>query len=64
MIKSFIFYWLTGQSERGEGVSPAHALTMLGYGAGAIRALDFYEESAKPTYHWDPNKKSWFVPIT
>ena len=38
------FYWKTGETDEGEGTSPADALTHLGYGGGAVRALDYYKD--------------------
>lgn len=43
-MKKFIFYWLDRESEEGEGYSVADAFTRLGYGAGALKALDYFEE--------------------
>jgi hypothetical protein len=42
--KTFIFHWLGGKSEPGKGTSVSDAFIKLGYGAGAMRALDYYEE--------------------
>jgi len=44
MLKKFKFHWLDGKTEVGKGVNVSDAFTHLGYGAGAIRALDWYEE--------------------
>ena len=41
--KKYRFHWLDGSTNDGEGCTPADALTRLGFGAGAIRALDYYE---------------------
>jgi len=43
-MKSFILYWLDGKKEQAEGNTIADAFTRAGYGAGAIRALDYFEE--------------------
>lgn len=37
------FYWRDGKVEEGEGTTVADAFTRLGYGAGALSALDYYE---------------------
>ena len=42
-MKTFKFYWLDGSVNEGEGLDEADALRRLGYGAGAIRALDYYK---------------------
>lgn len=43
-MKKFKFYWLGGEIEEGEGISVSDAFTRLGYGHGAMKALDYYEE--------------------
>jgi hypothetical protein len=42
--RKFRFYFLDGKVEEGEGETVADAFRRLGYGGGAINALDFYEE--------------------
>ena len=37
------FHWLSGNVDEGEGKTPADALNRLGFGAGAVSALDYYE---------------------
>ena len=39
----FKLYWLTGKTEIIEGETISQAFTHAGYGAGAIKALDWYE---------------------
>jgi hypothetical protein len=43
-MKTFKFYWLDGKTDIGEGVDVADAFRSLGFGAGAISALDYFEE--------------------
>lgn len=38
----FQFFYLNGEVEIGEGKTVSEAFANLGYGGGAIRALDFY----------------------
>ena len=38
------FHWLDGTVNEGEGTSVSDAFTHLGFGGGAIRALDYHEE--------------------
>lgn len=38
------FIWNDGKENTGTGETPEQAFTNLGYGAGAIRALDYYEK--------------------
>ena len=42
-LKRYRFHWLDGTTNEGEGHTPAEALTLLGFGGGAVRALDYYE---------------------
>jgi hypothetical protein len=37
------FWWKTGKWEESHGKNVAEAFSRLGYGAGAIAALDYYE---------------------
>ncbi len=43
VMKQYRFHWSYGETEEGWGKDVADAFTRLGYGAGAIRALDYYE---------------------
>lgn len=57
--KSFRLYWLDGSTEVIKGVSIEKAFTNHGYGAGAIRALDFFNNGEEQKYHWDEELKEW-----
>ena len=43
-MKTFIFHWLDGKVDVGCGYSVSNAFSRLGYGGGAIRDLDYFEE--------------------
>lgn len=43
-IKTFILHWLDGTTEEVQGTSISDAFMRAGYGGGAIRALDYFEE--------------------
>ena len=43
-MKKFKLFWLGGRIEIIEGKTIAEAFTLAGYGAGAVRALDYYKE--------------------
>ena len=43
-MKTFILHWLGGKKEEVKGLDIADAFRKAGYGGGAIRALDWYEE--------------------
>jgi hypothetical protein len=43
-MKNYILFWIGGKSESISGNSFDHAFLRAGYGAGALRALDYYKE--------------------
>lgn len=43
-MKRFRFTWKTGETEEAIGTSVAEALSSLGYGAGAVPALESWVE--------------------
>lgn len=45
----FICHWLDGSVNQGKGRRAADALTRMGVGNGAIRALDYWEKVQQPT---------------
>lgn len=47
MKKTFILHWLDNRTETVYGESISDAFMRAGYGAGALRALDYYEEVKK-----------------
>ena len=47
--KTFKLHWLHGDTEIIKGNTIAEAFMLAGYGGGAIRALDWYEECAANT---------------
>lgn len=54
----FVLYWRgSGDAEVVEGSDIADACNKAGYGAGAISALDFYQEGRVQYYYW--NKTEW-----
>lgn len=55
-MKQFTLYWLDGLREIITGTSIADAFNKAGYGAGALRALDFYEEGIATNYTWNGSK--------
>lgn len=54
----FYIYWLGGRLSELKGETVEDAFRRGGYGGGAVRAVDFYEEN-KNTYDWDASKKNW-----
>ena len=58
------FYWLDGTTTVWEGYAPEEALTKAGYGAGAVRALDFYETNEpEQNYFWNTEEKIWRMKV-
>ena len=47
-IKRYRFHWRDGRTNDGQGTSPEQALTLLGFGFGAVPALDYWEELLSP----------------
>jgi hypothetical protein len=58
-MNTYILYWLHGKLEKITGESISDAFNKAGYGGGAIRALDFYEQNETPTWHWDNQSNKW-----
>lgn len=59
-MKTYTLFWLTGNVELVKGNTPEEAMTLAGYGNGAVRALDFYGEGdIRNEYIWDSNIRSW-----
>ena len=42
--KTYRFHWKDGSKNEGKGNNPADALNHLGFGRGALPALDYWEE--------------------
>ena len=55
----FTLYWLTGKSSVIEGASIDEAMNNAGYGAGSLRALDFYAIGDCKKYAWDSVRRQW-----
>lgn len=58
-MKTWTFYWLTGQREVLAGKTAADALNRAGVGRGALAALDFHAEGDQDDYVWDPAARAW-----
>lgn len=59
MEKQYTLYWRTGQREVVSGRTPEEAMTLAGYGGGAVRALDFYANGENTEYRWDGQTREW-----
>ncbi len=43
-MNTYRFHWRSGPPSEGQGYGPADAMTNLGYGQGAVAALDYWEQ--------------------
>lgn len=60
MSNTYTLFWLTGQLELVFGPTVAEAMTLAGYGRGALAALDFYAEGDKTdAYEWQESDRRW-----
>lgn len=55
----FTLFWRTGQREVVQGRTPAEAMTLAGYGGGALRALDFWAKGDNYEYAYDAPSREW-----
>lgn len=55
----FTLYWRTGDREVVQGRTVAEAMTLAGYGGGALRALDFWATGDNTEYWWDAKERDW-----
>lgn len=55
----FTLYWRTGNREVVQGRDIAEAMTLVGYGGGAVRALDFHCQGENTEYRWNPAVREW-----
>lgn len=51
-MKTYTLYWRDGKRELVQGTGVNNALDRAGYGAGALRALDFWAEGDDHEYTW------------
>lgn len=57
--KKFTLYWRYGERQVITGETIEAAFTAAGYGAGAIHALDWYDNGETHTHFYSKNKKAW-----
>lgn len=58
-MKTWTFYWLTGEREVLKGKTAADALNRAGVGRGALPALDFHAEGDEDDYVWNATERTW-----
>ncbi len=64
MKQKFTLYWLDGNREPVEGTTFTDAMNKAGYGAGALRALDFHAKGDCQDYVWGVDsvgRKTWIM---
>ena len=63
--KYFTIYWINGDRNVIQGPTIETAFTNAGYGAGAISAVDWYDDGVSETHYWDKDSHNWikFEPI-
>lgn len=57
--KYFTLYWINGKRNVIKGTDIADAFSRVGYGAGALPALDWYDEGVTDTHRWNNETKAW-----
>lgn len=55
----FTIYWKHGERSVIKGTSIDHAFTRAGYGAGAVAAIDWYDNGNTSTHKWVEETKNW-----
>jgi hypothetical protein len=55
----FTLYWKTGDREVVQGRDISEAMTLAGYGGGAVRALDFHASGDNKDYEWNGSTREW-----
>ena len=57
--KTFTVYWRDGSRRVIHGPTIDKAFTAHGYGAGALKGMDFYMYGDCKDYQWSSDKKEW-----
>ena len=55
----FVLYWLDGSRSVVEAPTVQAAFSKLGYGQGALSALDFYSDDENAEYYYDKTERCW-----
>ena len=56
----YTFFWTTGDTDVLQGDTATDALNNAGFGAGALRALDFYAlNDVRDEWEWDSAASTW-----
>jgi hypothetical protein len=57
--EKFTVWWRDGTRSVIEGSSIEQAFTQAGYGAGAVKAVDWYDRGDVDTHEWCKATKNW-----
>ena len=56
----FTIFWLTGECKILAGNTITEAMNNAGYGAGSVRAMDFYSEGDdRKNWKWNKDEHTW-----
>lgn len=58
-MNTYTLFWLDGLRNIVMGKTIADAMNAAGYGAGAVRALDFWATGDNKEYEWNDNARTW-----
>lgn len=58
-MKTWTLYWIGGKREEIHGKTIDQAFTAAGYGAGALKAVDFYMNGSDKDYVYNKEIKDW-----
>jgi hypothetical protein len=59
-MKTFTIFWFVGNCEVVTGESVSDAFMRSGYGAGALRGVDFHSEGdIRSSYKWNDYSRQW-----
>ena len=57
--QKFTLFWRDGSRNVIEGSDIANAMNCSGFGAGSLRALDFYASGDNQEYSWNGAARNW-----
>lgn len=58
-VHQFTLFWRTGDRNVVSGRSVAEAMTLAGFSAGSVSALDFYANGDCHDYVWEKERREW-----
>jgi hypothetical protein len=55
----FTLYWIDGKRQVIAGPTIEQAFTAAGYGAGAVKVVDWYDNGISETHYWHKGERKW-----